>query len=301
MNSLYPITRETGKYKGSVYSVARDVTTAVMYINKAMFEDAGVPIPSKDWTVEEFIEVAKQLTKVDDDGKQIQWGYYFPKYADGLYSWLIGHGGSFTNEDASKCMLDTPESKEGLQFMYDLIHKHKVVPSESQAKQYGRSAFAPIVASKVAMTIGGLSASNNFNNANPPVEYVVLPIPKVKGRSFTHSFVNTWTMPRGAKNPELSWRVMEFLSSKEGQQIVLDTNMGLPASMDVDITDFVNKRPDNKVFIDALEYTVPFETFLNGAEFYKILRDEGERLWLDEATVDEAVDNIITKTSDLFQ
>lgn len=301
LNSLYPVVRESCKYKGSVYSVARDVTTVGMYLNKDMFEEAGIPIPSEDWTVEEFTEIAKKLTKVDVNGKPIQWGYYFPKYADGVYDWLVGYGGKFANDDATKCALVSDESKEALQFLYDLIYDYKVVPSDSQAKQYGKSCFAPIVAGKVAMTMGGLSGSNNFNNANPAVEYIVVPLPQMKGKPVTHSFVNTWAVPKGAKNTELSWRVLEFLSSKEGQQIVLDTNMGLPASMDVDTTEFINKRPDNHVFIDGLEYTVPFETFVNGAQFYTIFKQEGEKLWLNEATVDEVVNSIEKKAADLFE
>ena len=35
-------------------------------------------------------------------------------------------------------------------------------------------------------------------------------------------FVNTWVIHKTAKNPDLSWRVVEFLSGKEGQQIALD-------------------------------------------------------------------------------
>lgn len=301
INSLYPVVKESCRYKGKVYSVARDVTTMAMYCNKAMFEEAGVPIPSEDWTIEEFIDTAKRLTKADENGKPIQWGFYFPKYADGIYDWLIGHGGTFANEDGTKCTLDTPESKEALQFLYDLIYTHKVVPSESQAKQYGKSSLAPIVAGKVAMTMGGLSACNNFNTASPAVEYVVVPLPKMKGKSITHSFVNTWAVPRGAKKPELSWRVLEFLSGKEGQQIVLDTNMGLPASKDVDTSEFVSKRPDNHVFIEGLDYTVPFETFVNGAQFYTIFKEEGEKLWLDEADVDKVANNIIKKSEELFE
>ena len=58
-------------------------------------------------------------------------------------------------------------------------------------------------------------------------EYTVLPMPYVDGVSKTSSFVNTWVIPKTAKNPELSWRVVEFLSGKEGQQIALDMNLSL--------------------------------------------------------------------------
>ena len=49
---------------GTMYAAARDITPKVMYINTKMFKDAGVEIPSEDWTMDDFVEVAKQLTKV---------------------------------------------------------------------------------------------------------------------------------------------------------------------------------------------------------------------------------------------
>lgn len=48
---------------GTMYAAARDVTPKVMYLNTKMFEDAGIEIPADTWTMDEFVEIAKQLTK----------------------------------------------------------------------------------------------------------------------------------------------------------------------------------------------------------------------------------------------
>jgi hypothetical protein len=64
--------------------------------------------------------------------------------------------------------------------------------------------------------------------------------------------------------------------------------MGLPASKEVDATTFLGKRADNKVFLDALNYAVPFETYRYGAEFNVELREQLDVLWLNETTVDDA-------------
>ena len=79
------------------------------------------------------------------------------------------------------------------------------------------------------------------------------------GVSKTSSFVNTWVIPKTAKNPELSWRVVEFLSGKEGQQIALDMNYGLPASTMVDTTEFERKRRTTSISY-SLETAVPYPT-----------------------------------------
>ena len=62
-DSLYPVVTEALTVNGTMYAAARDITPKVMYINTKMFKDAGVEIPSEDWTMDDFVEVAKQLTK----------------------------------------------------------------------------------------------------------------------------------------------------------------------------------------------------------------------------------------------
>lgn len=286
--SLYPLALNALTVDGSVYAAARDVSPMAMFLNVKLFEEAGIELPNEDWTVEDFLEIAQKLTKADASGKAEQWGYYFPKYPDTMYDWVIMEGGRYVSEDGKKSLMSTPETKAGLQFMYDLIYKYGVCPTEAQHSQYGDGNFASFLAGKVGMQIAALSFSSNLTSATPPIEYAVVPLPKKDGMQFTHAFVNTWAIPRGAKNPELSWRVIEWLSGKGGQQIALDFGMGLPASKEVNTAAFVAQRADNQVFLDALNYAAPFETYQYGAEFNVELREQLDALWLNETTVDDA-------------
>lgn len=287
-DSLYPLVLNALTVDGKVYAAARDVSPMAMYLNVALFKEAGIEIPTADWTLEDFLDIAQKLTKVDASGAPTQWGYYFAKYPDTMYDWVIAEGGRYVSQDGTTSMMSTPETKAGLQFMYDLIYKYKVCPTEAQHKQYGDGNSAAFLAGKIGMQIAALSNSSSLNSATPPIEYAVVPLPKKDGKQFTHAFVNTWAIPKGAKNPELSWRVIEWLSGKGGQQIALDFGMGLPASKEVDATTFLGKREDNKVFLEALTYAVPFETYRYGAEFNVELQEQLNVLWLNETTVDEA-------------
>src|SRR5690606_32882074 len=149
-------------------------------------------------------------------------------------------------------LLGAAESKEALQFLQDMILVDKSIPTESQAKQFGTADTAPFIANKAAMVTGGLASSAAFNTNN--IEYLVRPLPLGKEKLST-SFVNSWVIPKGAKNVDLSWRILEFLSSAEAQQIALDTGMGLPAAQGVDTAAFLSAHPDNKYFIEALDYS----------------------------------------------
>lgn len=293
-DSLYPNVLKALTVDGKVYGVARDVSPMVMYLNTDLFKASNVEIPKDTWTVDDFIETAKKLTK---NG---QWGYYFPKYADTMYDWMVMNGARYVSEDGTKSLISSPEAQASLQFMYDLIYKYKICPTEAQVKQFGDKQASAFVAGKVAMQIGALSMSDTLTSNDPPINYTILPLPSYNGKKFTHTFVNSWTIPKGAKHPDLSWKVLKFFSGKEGQQIALDYGMGLPANKSVDTTAFIQKNPANKYFIDALNYATPFETSQYGSQYNTVMQKDLEPLWLGKTTVKDATANIDRDTADIL-
>jgi multiple sugar transport system substrate-binding protein len=283
-DSLYPVVTDALTVDGTLYAAARDITPKVMYLNTKMFEEAGVDIPKDTWTMDEFVETAKKLTS--GSGADAQWGYYWANYMDQTFALIAAYGGKIYSEDGKSSVLSTdPKTMEAVQLMYDLYNTYKVCPSNAEAKQFGDNEFSSFMANKVAMQIGALSTASTFD-ANG-TEYTILPVPAVDGVSKTSSFVNTWAIPQKASNPELSWRVVEFLSGKEGQQIALDMNFGLPASKLVDTSAFEAKAPYNKYFVSALETAVPYPTNINGSEFQTMFVKECEQLWAGATTPEE--------------
>ena len=283
-DALYPVVKNALTVNGTLYAAARDVTPKVMFLNTKMFEEANIPIPEDDWTMEEFTEIAKQLTK--GSGADAQWGYYWKNYADQTFAMIAAFGGNMYSADGKSSVFTTDEkTQEAVQFMYDLTNTWKVCPTAQQAAQFGDNEFSAFMANKVAMQVGALSTESTFDASG--TEYTVLPMPTVNGTSQTSSFVNAWVIPKMAKNPELSWRVVEFLSGKEGQQIALDMKFGLPASTLVDTSAFEAEKPTNKYYVQALENAVPYPVNLNGAEFQTMFQKECESLWAGAITRDE--------------
>ena len=169
--------------------------------------------------------------------------------------------------------------------MYDLYNTYKVCPSAAQAGQFGDNEFSAFMANKVAMQVGALSTASVFDAGG--TEYTVLPMPYINGKSQCSAFVNTWVIPKTAANPELSWRAVEFLSGKEGQQIALDMNFGLPATTLVDTGAFEAAKPYNKYFVQALENAVPYPVHINGSAFQTMFQKECETLWAGVVTPEE--------------
>ncbi len=283
-NALYPVVKNALTVNGTLYAAARDVTPKVMYLNTKMFADAGIPLPSEGWTMDEFTEVAKKLST--GNGADKQWGYYWKNFTDQTFAMIASFKGELYSEDGKTSVISKDlNTKKAMEYMYDLYNKYEVVPSAAQAAQFGDNEFAPFMANKVAMQVGALSTSTNFDSNN--TEYTILPMPSVDGDSQTSSFVNTWVIPKTAKHPELSWKVVEFLSGVNGQQIALDMKFGLPASTLVDTSKFESEKPYNKYFVSALETAVPYPVHINGSAFQVMFQKECEALWSGTITPDE--------------
>ena len=102
-DALYPVVKEALTVDGKMYAAGRDVTPKVMYLNTKMFADAGIEIPKDNWTMDEFLEIVKKLTK--GSGADAQWGYYWKNYSDQTFALMAAFGGKLYSEDGKSSVL----------------------------------------------------------------------------------------------------------------------------------------------------------------------------------------------------
>jgi len=54
---------EFGNIDGKQVAFPKDWTSYVMYLNLDLFKEAGVDVPTNDWTVEDYEDIAAKLTQ----------------------------------------------------------------------------------------------------------------------------------------------------------------------------------------------------------------------------------------------
>src|SRR5215207_3421087 len=64
---FYEAVFNQGFYRDVPYAIAKDFSTSAFYINSALFEAAGIPVPEDGWTWDDALDIAMQLT-VDANG-----------------------------------------------------------------------------------------------------------------------------------------------------------------------------------------------------------------------------------------
>jgi multiple sugar transport system substrate-binding protein len=146
--------------KGRLYGFPANVYSDAIWYHKDLFDKAGVPYPPRTWSWEQFLEVAKKLTVRDSKGRVVQYAFMgdVGKVAMPLM-WL--NGGRIFNESGTRCVLNSPQNVEALQFWYDLMYKHEVLPSPvaeatmSTSGGWGSGVITMFGDKRCAMAAGG--------------------------------------------------------------------------------------------------------------------------------------------------
>jgi multiple sugar transport system substrate-binding protein len=102
-----------------LYGLPRGYTPVVVAYNKELLARAAIPYPTDDWTWDDFLRAAQQLTRdTDGDGSIDQWGTAFDGRLALWLPWIWAGGGDVLCADgrrASGC-LDSHATIEGLRW-----------------------------------------------------------------------------------------------------------------------------------------------------------------------------------------
>jgi multiple sugar transport system substrate-binding protein len=207
-----------------------DQSTFGIYYNKDMFDAAGVSYPPSfgetPWTWEQFVEAAIKLTKPNGE----QWGVTWSTPL--MYQYLTSNfiysaGGRNFAEDLKSCAIGSPEAAEGVQFMVDLIHKHKVAPTPAELAGDGVNYFESGLA---AMRLDGQWAlGQTSRNVDFGFDLSYLPIGK-ENRLVTGG--SGFAISSTTKYPEAAWQFLKaFTSSDTLAKMIGATGRGIPARL----------------------------------------------------------------------
>ncbi|MFJ3030014.1 ABC transporter substrate-binding protein [Curtobacterium sp. NPDC087080] len=246
-------------YDGKQYGVPKDFDTIGVWVNKALFEKAGVPLPSKDWTWQDFQDTAAELSqKLKGDG-----AYGAAGGMDGqttYYDTIFQAGGSVVDDGKSE--YDTKAAQEGIRFWTDLIASG-ASPTIKQLTD--TTADQWFTAGKLAMYQGGSWFRSALIGTDMEQDVVVYPLPKGKEQATViHGVSNV--VAEGSKNKAAAQALQAYLASKPAQQQQGDMGAVIPAYEGTQDA-FTKTMPDAdlQVFLDAVDYAKPLPVSKNTA------------------------------------
>lgn len=188
---------------GNYYLLPQELNVMYMFVNKDVMEEAGVSAPTNK---EEFLEAAKAMTNGDTYGYGAAWSKGGQLFND-LIRWMYCFDGDMYD-------WTIPESKEALQFMYDLLYTDMVTSEAALGDTYD-ALNQKIIDNKYGMVFQWAYLADVCGDKwGENIE--IVPMPKF---ATNHTLVAGWHMAinKNSKNIDAAKEVLKVWASEEGQ------------------------------------------------------------------------------------
>jgi len=205
---------ETGQYNGKQYMLPHQLFMQGVLINVDLFNKENIPLPKKDWTIKDFEQIAKKLTKVSDH----QFGVENILGARELFVPQFDPSLGWLTYDGTKFNFDNPAFSDTIHWINDIVYNNKtsvdLYDRKEQDKWYGKDKSA-FVAGKVGMKIDANWAFADVTK-NGKFKWDFLPLPGNKGQRVP-LITDYIGMAANTKHPKEAFEFIKWLTySKEG-------------------------------------------------------------------------------------
>jgi multiple sugar transport system substrate-binding protein len=144
----------------ALYALPKGYTPLLVVYNKDLFDRAGIPYPTDDWTWDDFLRIAKRLTRdTDGDGVIDQWGTYFDRRPFLWIPWIWAGGGDVLCPDgrrASGC-LDGPNTIAAIRWYTGWMTRYGIAPRAINPLKSAGDDFRLFSSGRIAMMTTGHS------------------------------------------------------------------------------------------------------------------------------------------------
>ena len=264
LDKWFPSVIQSCRYEGTLYVLPKKVSTpACVHYNMDLFDAAGLPYPTRDWTWEEALELARKLTAdPDGDGRIDQFGL-----ASAItigYDGPMMKGWEWTRNNGSESNIDDPLFYETMQWMADLINVERVAPSLEETESSGLPSYLFFTTGKVAMQPGGRWQTAIYKREigdNFRWDTVWLPIPEKDGPRRYQMNSEAWGIYQNSPNIEAAWKVLKWISGAKGSTVLSQIGGAVPAVKSVaQSSDFLDNNPPsregNQMWLETLEFAI---------------------------------------------
>lgn len=284
LEDFYPGLVEVCKYQGKLYSLPRYTSVYVLFYNKDLFDAAGVTYPDESWTWQTYLNACRKIAALERP-QGSPYGCIVDFWGARIYPWVWSNGGDVLDDTHKRCVIDSPQSQEALQFLVDLRYKHKVAPPLTRAQR--REANGMFQNGRVAIYMTGAWDIQDFLNI-PTLHWDVAPLPKQLTRA-TLMGTENYAIAAATKHPKEAWELFKFLHSAHAQTIMGAKLHKQPSRMSVANGPFLSQKVayNRRVFVDALSYAKQAPNIPEWDRVSHFLQDQLDLIWAGKVSVAE--------------
>ncbi|MDU5106932.1 sugar ABC transporter substrate-binding protein [Clostridium sp.] len=227
LNEFIEPVKDIYTFDSKLYALPRDWDTICLAYNKNILEKAGAKVPT-NW--DELLEATLKVKEANIEGiTPFYFGIGNETYT-GTWNFIAQAGGSVLDNNKNQSGYHNSANKEAVQFMYDLVQTHKVVPTPAEAEGWpvaimseGKAAFAYI----------GTYALGTVKDS-PIVDQIGIAL-LPKGKTDTRALVHGTGTAVSAKsaNKDAALKFVKFLTTDIANKILAEDAGVLPAKVNM--------------------------------------------------------------------
>jgi multiple sugar transport system substrate-binding protein len=312
LTDFRPDAVELYRWDGGLYALPRDYGNQNLFYNINLLQEAGVELPTADWTdtgftFQVFRDMAQKLTKKEGE-RTTQWGFLINRGWRPWASWIYNNGATVVERDeqglATAISLTEPNAVEALQFIQDLMYKDGFSPRPDVEADTG--GFELFASGRVAMMINNPSAISQYRTIEAfEWDVATLPLGKAERRG-TGGGGTGWAISNGTKAPQQAWEFLKFIASADAELAEVAIGATTPARTSVVTSEqFLDpsKPPKNvKAFADAQEYVVRDPVNARWPEvLQRVVTTNMDQLWSGAMTGEQVAQAIKSAGDPLLQ
>jgi multiple sugar transport system substrate-binding protein len=218
----------------ALYALPKGYSPMVMVYNKDLFDRAGLPYPTDDWTWDDFVRIAEILTRdTDGDGQIDQWGTAFDRRVFLWVPWVWSGGGDVLCPDGTKASgcLDAPASVAAIRWYTEWVTRDSIVPRVFNLRRSLGDNQRLFNSGKVALlTVGHFwipMMRPYVTNGRLRIGFVEIPH-RVGASPQTVIYASGFAVPATAPHRKLSIQLAAFLADSQAQAIRVAGGLELP-------------------------------------------------------------------------
>lgn len=279
---------------GDIVTLTNAWNDMVVYYNTDVFEAAGVPFPTADWTWDDFKATAAALTK-DTTGDNVpdQYGFTWAsnEIFPGIMPWVANAGGNLTSEDRCSATVDTPEVNQAVSYLKSFIDEGIApapMPMSDVFTRFQNGTLAMFGAGRWPI---GTFLPNGFTS----FDIQLFPADATYKTVFGGS---GYPILKSSENPDLAWEYQKFTVSPEIQEQYVGTpdapGDSIPSLRSVaDTISTVGVPPANSdlfyASIDDYDTLVPYPAPAKYSEFESTVLRTLQLIFAGETSVDDGL------------
>ena len=248
-SDVIPVALQEGEWNGKRYSVPMHELANGIFVNKALFAQAGIPVPHdlKDaWTWSQLRDIGLKLTD-RSGGTTTRWGFGSQRdIGDWVVLPYLGQNGaqplSPDNKKASGA-LDSLASIEALTYWSKLYTDDKIATASPAPDAFPTGSMAMIDAVSTYV----IALQRNY----PNFAYDIAPAPRNKQCAVMTGGFNAG-INAATTQPDLSWKLVDYMTRVKHAQWADDSGY-LPDRKSVVASGAKYKEQPWKLFLDELD------------------------------------------------